>query len=161
MERTHLKISLESFQFHAGYCTPDFISVLFIGAVGIWWETDSHSDKVASSNYFSSPFHIEIAAEHVNCLILIYCWLYQVLFLKSDYGKQKMCSKKYICCLLSLFEQQISQPLINTNFNILKLVWIAKLTSPTYLRATSASSLELKYFLLGWRTKSVKCGLDH
>lgn len=102
MERTLINFSLDAVQIHAGCYTVDrsFISVPFIGAVGIWWETDSHSDKVPSSNYFGFPFHIEIAADHVNCLK----WFIV--------GFLKFCSFIFqeihnICCQLSVWTAEL------------------------------------------------------
>lgn len=79
MERKYRKFSLDVVQFHAGCCTGDrsFISVPFIGAVGFWWEADSHSDKVALSNYLAIlALKLDATSEQGTSLKLIYCWLY-------------------------------------------------------------------------------------
>lgn len=79
MERKYPKFSLDVVQFHAGCCTGDrsFISVPFIGAVGFWWEADSHSDKVALSNYLAIlALKLDATSEQGTSLKLIYCWLY-------------------------------------------------------------------------------------
>lgn len=135
MERPNPKFSLDVVQFHAGYCTVNwsFISVPFIGAVGIWWETESHSDKVASSNYFSFPLHIKNSSRtceqfEIDLLLALSSPVPQVQLSNTENVFQDIHN---IYCLVSLFELQISQQLINAHFIIWKQLWSSLLTSPT------------------------------
>lgn len=135
MERPNPKFSLDVVQFHAGYCTVNwsFISVPFIGAVGIWWETESHSDKVASSNYFSFPLHIKNSSRtceqfEIDLLLALSSPVPQVQLSNTENVFQDIHN---IYCVVSLFELQISQQLINAHFIIWKQLWSSLLTSPT------------------------------
>lgn len=124
MERPYPEFPLDIVQFHAGCCTVDwsFISMPFIGAVGLWWETDSHSDKVASLNYFGFPLHIKNSSRTCEQCEINFLFALSRSSFSSPIKQRSECIWRHTQHLLpiSLCELQKSQQLIIANFIIWK-----------------------------------------